>query len=193
MENMSNIVNSTPNASIKVPCTKYQIKEAIPPALTTEIHIECSNCQNYIPSVSSNVHCDKCDRIINTSNSDYFIHIPLKQQLILNIDRNFDEILSYHSSVTQSNQMVDIHNAQIFKSTQECFPNSILLPLIINTDGAKVYNSNQKSLWMIQAGQAYLPPSKRYLPQNVLIIAAHFGSKKNKNASFFLSIIERIT
>lgn len=192
MENMASIVNSTPNASIKVPSSKYLIKKAIPPAITSEIHIECSNCQNYIASASSNTSCDECNRNINTSSSDYFVHLPIKQQLILSIERNFDEISFYSSTVTQSDQMCDIHNAQIFKSAQEYFPNSILLPLIINTDGVKVFNSNQKSLWMIQAAQAYLPPNKRYLPQNILIIAAHFGSKKIKMPMFFFPLLKEL-
>lgn len=103
---------------------------------------------------------------------------------MLSIEKNLDEILLYYSTVLESSEMCDIHVAEIFRKMQQYFPDSILMPLIINTDGAKVYNSNHKSLWLIQAGQAYLPPNKRYLVKNILLLAAHFGSKK-KMATFF--------
>lgn len=79
MENMANVVNSTPDASIKVASSKYRIKKLISPAIKTEIHIECLNCRNYIPSDISTVNCDMCDRIASTSQSDYFIYLPIEK------------------------------------------------------------------------------------------------------------------
>lgn len=96
MENMASVINSTPNASIKVPCTKYQIKKMIPSKLQSELHIECSACRNYILSIgSSNVNCDKCNRTVSTSNSDYFVYLPIEQQLLLSVERNFNDIAFY--------------------------------------------------------------------------------------------------
>lgn len=138
MENMARIVNSTPNSCIKVPSTK--------PNLSSEIHIKCSNCVNYLPSNKSESRCENCDTVIRTSTSDYFIYIPIIQQLMLSIDRNFDEIMHYASSVVLNEGITDLHNAEIFKNAQKKYPNSILLPLILNTDGVKVFKSSHKPL-----------------------------------------------
>lgn len=62
----------------------------------------------------------------------------------------------------------------------------------MNTDGAQIFQSNRKSLWLIQVYQAYLNPSKRYLPQNVLIVGAHFDSKKPKMGDFFYPFLKEV-
>lgn len=189
MENMARVVNSTPNSSVKVPCTKHSIKKFMQPDLRTEIYIQCPNCLSYVQSFESETECDTCGIKIKTSMSDYFVHIPIRQQLMLSLDRNFDEIISYASSVVQNKKITDLHNAQIFKSAQKNHPKSILLPLVVNTDGVKVFKSAQKSLWLIQASQAFLPPSIRYWPKNALVIAAHFGQKKPKMKDFFYPLL----
>lgn len=78
-----------------------------------------------------------------------------------------------------------MHNSLIFKRIKAKYPDFIILPLIVNTDGVKVFNSNQNSLWMIQAIQGWLKPSIRFIPENVMIIASHFGAKKPNMRDFF--------
>lgn len=89
MENMSKIVNSTPNNPIKVPCTKYKIKQLIQPAIYSEYHIKCSGCLNYLPSRLNHTNCDACELDIKTSSCDYFMYIPIKQQLMQSIEQEF--------------------------------------------------------------------------------------------------------
>lgn len=50
MENMARIINATPNASVKVPATKYTIKKSILPAFEYETHIKCHRCSNFVRS-----------------------------------------------------------------------------------------------------------------------------------------------
>lgn len=192
MEGMASVINATPNGSIKVPSTKYKLKMLIPPALNTEIHIKCVNCGNYMSSAKSQTECELCKVLIKTTDLDYFVYIPIKQQLLLTLSRNLSDIILYATTVSLSNQISDLQNAELFKNAQKKYPNAILLPLILNTDGAKVFKSNQKSLWLIQAYQAYLPPSVRYFTQNILIVAAHFGAHKPDMTAFFYPLLKEL-
>lgn len=192
MENLSKIANSTPNASVYVPETKFKIKKLIKPIYKFETHIKCNGCLNYTASFQSETQCPTCNIKIKTSLSDYFMNIPIEQQIRRSLKNHISEILEYNSKISSQSEMMDIHNAEMFKNIQKKYPFSVILPLIVNTDGVKVFNSNQKSLWMIQSYQGYLPPSIRFMPSNVLINAAHFGSKKPGMRDFFFPFLNEL-
>lgn len=185
MESMAKVVNSTPNAAIQLPTTKHKIKKFFDPIYINEFHIKCSNCENYTASLKTDTICALCDIPTKCTKSNYFVHIPIIQQLKRSIAENLIEILEYSSQVASTNQVTDIHNAEIFKNVQKMHPMHTILPLIVNTDGIKVFNSNSKSLWLIQIYPAYLPPSKRYVHTNVMIVAAHFAPNKPQMSEFF--------
>lgn len=188
MEQMAHLINNTPNASIKIPCSRYKIKKSIPAAFSIEIYIKCNRCGNYSGSLKSNTQCPhpSCNGAkLKTTVSDYFLYIPIKEQIEKNVKSNIDEILAYNSSVISSSKIIDIHNTETFKKVGEKYPSFILLPIIINTDGAKVYNSCSNSLWLIQAYQGYIPPNKRFRPSNIMIIAATIGKSKPNMPDFF--------
>lgn len=190
MESMAGIVNSTPNASVKVPATKYMIKKSIPQQFENESHIKCRRCSNFIRSLQNETRCELCDLMIKTANSEYFVYIHIKTQLEHAIKCNINEILSNYAKERQPEYIKDIFDSRIFMQIKEKYSGYIILPLIVNTDGAKVFNNNQKSLWMIQCVQGWLPPSIRFCPSNVLIIAAHFGAKKPNMNDFFFPFLK---
>lgn len=192
MENMARLINATPNTSIHVPTTKYKIKQLVQPNIKSELHIKCSKCCNYNSSSTNEIKCIFCGTSIKTSNSEYFVYIPIKQQLKESVETNTDEILRYYSKVKNENELTDIHNGKLFQNAQKTEQNAILLPLIINTDGVKVYRSQTKSLWLILFYQCYLKPTNRYKPSNVLIIAAHFGDKKPDMKTFFYPFLKEM-
>lgn len=78
---MARIVNSTPGSVIKVPETKYLIKKCIEPKFKLETHAKCRRCLNYYGNTCSEIRCNSCDIPIKATNSDYFIYIPVKEQL----------------------------------------------------------------------------------------------------------------
>lgn len=178
MENMGQIVNTTPNASVNVPCTKYKLKKLLQPIFATEIHIKCNQCSNYNPSAKSATLCESCEIPINTTKSDYFIYISIREQIAKSVNCNIDEILTYYAAASEKNEMTDIHNALSFKRFQEKYPNFIILPLIFNVDGVKTYKSSAGSLWLRQIYQYYLSPKQRFQSANIMIVAAHFGKQK---------------
>lgn len=89
-------------------------------------------------------------------------------------------------------QITDIHNCECFENVRKIYPSSIILPLIVNTDGAQLHRASKNSLWLIQCYQAFLPPAKRYNPANILIVAAHFGKKKPNMHEFFYEFLKEI-
>lgn len=191
MESMAKLVNSTPNAAIKLPHTKYKIQKFIAPNISRNFHIKCNTCNTYIASTTTNGVCT-CKKMLKSSSSDYFITFPLVKQIEQSIKTNINQILDYHASVLVNNDICDLHNAKIYQNAKSCFPNSIILPLIINTDGVKVYNSSKSSLWMIQVCQVYLHPKVRYVQSNILIIGAHFGTRKPPMKEFFYPVLKEL-
>lgn len=192
MENMAKVLNSTPNTSVKVPRTTYLLKKCIPSKIRYEFHIKCVACKNFIPTDKHETICTLCGLPIKTSQCDYFVTMSLKQQLKLTLEKYIDEILAYNESVIKTNGIADLHNARVFSTIQTKYPSFNILPLIINTDGVKVFNSSTDSLWLIQICQAFLPPNRRFIHTNILLVAAHFGRKKPNMHDFFFPVLTEL-
>lgn len=190
MENMARVINATPNAAIQVPVTKYKIKQLIQSNIKSEFHIKCKKCSNFIASLTNEIKCTFCGTLTKTTNSEYFVYIPIEHQLKQSVEANIDDILNYYSKIRNQDQISDIHNGELFKNAQKLRPNTILLPIIVNTDGVKVFRVQTKSLWLILFYQCYLSPPMRYKPSNVLIVAAHFGCKKPDMKTFFYPFLK---
>lgn len=114
LENMTRIVNSTPSASIQIPQSRYKIKKLIKPVYSSEYHIKCEKCQIYSHTTSTEspamAKCVQCHNILKTSNSNFFIYIPIKQQLLRIIDKQFPEIIAYRANRNSDDEtMTDMH------------------------------------------------------------------------------------
>lgn len=191
MENMAKVLNSTPNTSVKVPSTTYMIKKCLPAKINYNSHIKCQKCNNFTASEKKESVCTQCNIPIKTAECDYFVTIPLEQQLKLTVDKHFDDILAYGEKVIKTNDITDLQNGNVCRNVRKkC--SSIILPLIINTDGVKVFKSSTDSLWMIQICQSFLPPAIRFSHTNILIVAAHFGKTKPKMHDFFLPLLTEL-
>lgn len=83
----------------------------------------------------------------------------------------------------------DVHDCIQFKTVQQNYPYLIVLPLTVNTDGARIYNSNNESIWPIQIYQNYLHPRIRYIPNNIMVVGPHSG-KPNMNDFFYPFLME---
>lgn len=188
LEKTAQLINETPGANIKVPKTHHVLRKSMKPCYDFEVHIECIQCKRYIATESQNdkeVTCEKCRKTLNKNNSNYFIFIPFKQQLQSMINEHLENILSVNQKCSNSNVMMDIQSGNIYKNIATKFSNSIILSLVLNTDGANVFKSSTKSLWPIQLYQNYLPASMRYIAENIMVVGLYFGSMKPNVAKFF--------
>lgn len=174
------LINSTPGAKVQIPTTIYRIKKMIPPLIPIEFYIHCNICKEYSMTKAAETECVSCLQTLKRAESKYFVNLPLKPQLLLSITDHFDDIISYHESErfnNDSNIIYDIHNSIQYKNAKEKFPDAIVLPLVVNTDGAQLFNSTNKSIWPLQVIQNYLKPTIRYVPKNILVAALYEGEK----------------
>lgn len=63
----------------------------------------------------------------------------------------------------------------LYKRVRAEYPNSIILPLIGNTDGTNIFRATSGSLWPLQIVQAFLPPNVRYMSENIILAGTHKG------------------
>lgn len=176
LEDVCKIVNQTPKATIKVPTTKYLIKQLVEPSFQCKMNVECPDCKQICVGESNEMEC--CGKKLRTTNTDHFVTISLKQQLRRSIEDNFEEIMSFNPS-NERDTIGDVHDAIQFRRTQAKYENHIkTLSLTVNTDGAKVYSTVfNKSVWPVHLQQNYLLPKNRLRTCNIMLVALYFGEK----------------
>lgn len=193
LENMAKIVNETPNASIRVPTSIYKLKKSVNGHMSVQYHIRCPLCNNHSVSLSSGkqIVCESCSKGIFTACNDFFIYMPLEEQLRKVIDEHFDDILSYPSS-TDENFMTNYHDGIQYKKACEKFSGLKILSLVACTDGAQVFNATNKSLWAIQLYLNFLKPSNRYIASNIIVVGLHFAQAKPDMQEFFYPLLKEL-
>lgn len=191
IEKMADIVNITPNASIRVPHTIYKIKKMVKTDFTFQYYVECSQCKSYSTSSSNDMRlkCDSCESDIKRTISNFFVYIPLEQQIRKSLDEKFDEVMGYKPE-DDGNFMTDVHHSLQFIKAETKYASSKILPFTVGTDGAVVDGSG-KSLWAIQLYQNYLKPNMRYTPANIIVVGLWYGKKPNMK-QFFLPLMKDI-
>lgn len=185
LEHNAKLINSTPGAKVHIPESVYRMKKMFPPLIHTEFYIHCKTCNEYSVTRAEQTECVSCSRMLKRAHSKYFVYLPLKSQLTKSINDHFDDILSYYENdkfCDNSDIIFDIQNSIQYKKAREKFPYAIILPLAINTDGARLFNSTNKSIWPIQIIQNFLPPKIRYTQQNIIVAAICEGKICSKNS-----------
>lgn len=176
LEDVTHLINTTPGAQIRIPNTKHRIKRQLHPFFTPIFHIQCAICKTYSATITAESECAMCSIVIKRAHSNYFVAFPLKAQLVKSITDHFHEIVAYHQRLGEpANLIRDVHDGIQYKKLKSCYPDCFLLPLAVNTDGARVFNTTNKSMWPIQIYQNFLPPNVRYVPDNIIVTAIYEG------------------
>lgn len=193
LENNAKIVNSTPNASIRIPTTKYKLKKIIEPQLSFEYHVRCANCKKYSVTFKSGhqFKCDTCSATIGTSNSEFFIYIPLERQIRKMITDNFEEVCSYPAYRDKS-VIADVHDCIQYQKVSQKYYGTKILSLTASTDGVALFNSSRQSLWAIQLYAHFLKPNHRYIPRNMIVVALYVGKEKPNMHDFFCPLMKEL-
>lgn len=185
LEETAKLVNSTPGIQYKIPTTIYRIKKLINPLFATQFYLKCPKCNTYTTTTSNEVPCDCCTVLLKRVNSIYFVYLPFTVQLERIIVRHFEDIVLYKESFNDNSEVIaDVHDGIEFKRSQHKYKDSFVLPLTVNADGIKVFNSTTKSIWPIQVYLNFLRPQIRYIPKNVLVVALNDG-KPDMRAFFY--------
>lgn len=190
IENSIKILNEVPGSKFRLPDTKYKIRQTVQPAFEYEVHYMCRECEIYTRAPSkeqrkNQINCKQCGSAVDRKSDEFFIYIPIEQQLRVSIEKNFDSIIQFKYAERNKNVISDIQDGHIHKNLDSKFPDSFNLSLLINTDGAQVFDSTNKSLWPIQIIQNFLNPKIRYITSNILLVGLIFLKGKPDPEHFF--------
>lgn len=86
----SNSLNCVPGAKLKIPTEKQKMKRQANLVFKYEIHIFCDTCKLLFQEGSC---CERCGKRTRKSKCNYFIYIPILQQIMHSLDRNLDSIV----------------------------------------------------------------------------------------------------
>lgn len=147
-------------------------------------HYYCSYCLGPIEDSSCKT-CpfEFCAKPFERSNENYFLEIPLKNQIQnLFAHEDFYENLQHRfKRNTPSGHYEDIYDGMLYKSNFDSHgllsdPNNI--SFTFNTDGAPVFKSSKVSVWPIFLVINELPYKQRMKKENMILASLWFGSQK---------------
>lgn len=186
---LSNKMNSVPGSETQIPTNKKQLKRTVILKYTYIRYIFCDFCRILYKFGDT---CSLCQRDTPKRKDNYFIHIPLRQQIKHTLDRHASRIVEHLcSSKEESNQICDTFHSNIYKKCLSKTDRNIL-SLTLNTDGAKIFSSSKSTLWPIQLVQNYLPPNIRFLRENILLVGIYCGKTKPQMSAILIPLIEEM-
>lgn len=171
---MTDLMNSMPNASIKIP--KNPMKY-VATNIDFQILFNCESCDDIVVGENK---CDQCNREFrkNSKQNNFIVYIPLEPQILRLLNKYFHEIMGYLNREHKKDTISDIDDGKLYKEICEKNPHVRILGFTLNTDGASIYKSSKGSLWPVQLYANFLHPKIRYLPENIIISTLYYGSKK---------------
>ena len=164
-------------------------------------HYFCSFCLFPLPEMSTKT-CpnESCKKDLTKKEKQYFIEIPLEQQLqTLFQNDTFLEGLKHKKKrlKTMKNNIEDIYDGNVYRALSgpegplsEKFPYNISFTW--NTDGVPVFKSSKFSLWPMYLMINELPYKQRVKKENMLLCGLWFGENKPFMASFTRPLLKSL-
>lgn len=177
---LAQIQNEMSGSQVEIPPNIKRMEKNVHRKYEFEYYVFCGKCKEV---VKCDQKCPQCDIKTIRTRDNYFIYIPVKQQIILALHKHFDTILEFVEKDRAEDTIQDVYDGKIFKSIKQNHPESIILSLTFNLDGASVSNSSNSSIWPILLVQNYLPPNIRYLKENVLLAGVITTTKSKPDLS----------
>lgn len=193
LEQIAMLINLVPgSSSTKIPTkASYLIKEfqqnnkySVTKSLlcgSCEQYTECDNLRK-VDIKCGNVICEK----LVSMNNPYILNIGIEQQLRSVILRNYKEIDEFQVKIIEysDKEVTDVYSGKVLKNIIEK-NDDFVYSLCLNTDGAKIYNSGNESLWPVMLCCNFLPVDIRFKKENLLLVALYFGSTKPDFVQYF--------
>lgn len=158
--------------------------------------MKCPKCNIYSEGFATkhNNQCDKCKKKLVADETNFFIYIPLKNQIIQSLKLNWSYIERFNEEDLNTDSISDVHSAYFLRDLNDLFSktNTNIISLMLNADGANKFKSNLLSVWPIQLVQNYLPPEIRYKPSNILTVGLYYGKKKPDCTEYFFPLISEL-
>lgn len=200
LEDTCKLMAAARTSSIEFPLTKYSLmktmEERASITLKRTYFVECSKCNIYSTASATKheVQCNKCKQLLIADETNFFIYIPIENQIIQSLKLNWSQVERFNEKDSHSDTISDVHNAYFLQDLHELFSKSEtnILSLMLNTDGANKFKSNSHSVWPIQLVQNYLPPELRYKPSNILTACLYYGKEKPDCIKYFQPLISEL-
>lgn len=168
-------LNNVPGAQLKIPTSKDALKREAKLQYQYKHYVFCESCGIL---VEIDKECETCNIRTKKTKDNYFIYIPIEQQIKHMLDQYISEICDYLTQTRDVNEISDVIDSDIYKSIKSKYPSQMILPFTLNIDGAKIFNSSSSTLWPIQLTQSYLPPNLRFHMKNVVLVGLYCGKSK---------------
>lgn len=199
LEDLMELLNVQRENCEKLPTHKKQILKLFrenKDMIEVIYFIRCAKCNKIFEKSSEDmVQVKCCNVILKKTETNFYVYMPLKKQIIQSVNRNWQDIQNFDTSRNEDDGSVsDAHDGDILKNVLKEYENDDLniLSLCVNVDGANKFDSNLLSLWPIQFTQNYLPPKIRFLPENILVSGLLYTEKKFDFREYFLPIIKEL-
>lgn len=183
-------LNLMPGSQIEVPTSENRLKKEAILKFNFLRYIVCKKCNCLVPE--SEKVCSVCGFITKKSKNNYFIYIPLVQQIKSTIRKYAKEIVEFRSNSDSGDYICDYFDGCVYKNIKEKIGSNDILPFTLNVDGGKIFSSSTASLWPIQVLQLYLPPKIRYREENILVVGLYCGLEKPDLPSIIAPLVEEI-
>lgn len=168
------ILNSVPGASIEIPHDHEYVRKHTELIFETKFYAKCEKCKEL---GLCGIACAECGEMLQKTEKEYFIYIPIGQQIKKSLIENFEEIKNYINRPRNDN-ITDIDDGEVQRELIAQNPDKNILSFTLNIDGGVISEKSAKSLWPVQLYQNYLPPIKRYLTENILLAGLYHDGKK---------------
>lgn len=201
LEDIMKVFNECREDCNKFPTGKKQIMELFRKhrdLFDIVFFITCDKCRVDTKIDSNNKNAAKCIRCginLKTTETNFFISIPIENQIIQSVKENWSYISAFDTSDKNGEKSyTDAHDGKILKNLLKEYSDSNvnILSLCLNTDGANKHKSNVLSLWPIQLTQNYLPPNIRFLPNNLIVAGLYYNKTKPNCRQYFLPLINEL-
>lgn len=173
------------NSTFTLPSSVFKIKKRSEDLrkrtynLDYETLIQCIKCEEVVNKREK--LCKNCQTSIEKSlkKRKYMIYIPIEQQIQKTLSEHFSEIIEFLNRKKRNTNLCDVDDGILFENIQKEFkPNSFVLSLTLNIDGAEIYHCSKNSMWLVQLYQNYLPPNIRFRQENIILAAIYFDTVK---------------
>lgn len=149
-------------------------------------HYFCTQCMTSLKENDTSCPSKDCGIQLGVKNKDYFIELPLEEQLkkimkrpgILNLIKS-----RFNRKKRQFNGIEDIYDGAVYKRFSEfggplSSENPTNVSFTWNTDGIPVFKSSKFSLWPLYLVINELPFKQRFLKENMILCGLWFGESK---------------
>lgn len=141
----------------------------------------------------SEFRCSDCDNQLKLEETNYFLYIPIVNQLKLMLKKYWTEIKEFDATIQCSDNqqyISDVHSAILLMDLT--LTKKHILSIMINTDGVSLKKSNNASFWPLQIICNFLPPNLRYQIKNIIVTTLYYSNKKPNMDDLFKPFAEEM-